>query len=49
VTLTLGGWIFLVVAWVLIGGTTVWCMYEVLYAVEARKRRKDEPGVIITP
>lgn len=48
-TLTLGGWIFLVSAWTIIGGGAAWCMYQVLYAVEKKKRRKEEPGVIITP
>jgi hypothetical protein len=48
-TLTLGGWIFLIVAWTIIGGGAGWCMYQVLFAVERNRRRKDETGTIITP
>lgn len=39
-TLTAGGWAFLVTSWVFIFGGTVWCLWQVLFAAERKRRGK---------
>ena len=41
-TLTPGGWAFLVTSWMLIIAGTAWCLWQVLYAAERRRRRPGD-------
>ena len=40
-TLTVAGWVFLVAAWAVIGGATIWCLYQVLCPAGRKKKGVD--------
>ena len=39
--LTIGGWIFLVIVWIVVGGLCTYCMYKVIFEKRSTSAKQE--------